>query len=357
MYFRCLSDLTGTATLGTILSTLFALGVAQIWHEAGHALAAAAEQIPLLSCGFKLYFFVLPAFYVELPTVAADDVPLPPPTRLRIASAGVWHNLVLALAVWILAGGEARDAGLEAGLGMSRKVGEGLGLWETLDDGVVVTAVSAGSVLAHHLPPGTRITHLDDRELELDSLRAAGSTLSTIDLWQRSLLSTRAAGDYTSLGWCLDEALFSRHPTADCCDRSKVEKTTAGLCFEANLGTPSASREENVRACLDPLALDLDSDRVARCVDAASCGATSDGTRFACARVNGNAQVVRIGVVGSEGMEDGDAPRRRRQRTIWWQGPKSGVLHQVAVTDVIPRLGIIPLGLFDWLERFYSYVA
>lgn len=105
-----------------------------------------SEQIPLLSCGFKLYFFVLPAFYVELPTVAADDVPLPPPTRLRIASAGVWHNLVLALAVWILAGGEARDAGLEAGLGMSRKVGEGLGLWETLDDGVVVTAVSAVSL-------------------------------------------------------------------------------------------------------------------------------------------------------------------------------------------------------------------
>lgn len=39
------------------------------------------------------------------------------------------------------------------------------------------------------------------------------------------------------------------------------------------------------------------------------------------------------------------------------RGTDTFVKRTVAVTDVIPRLGIIPLGLFDWLERFYSYVA
>lgn len=107
-----------------------------------------SEGIPLLSCGVKLYFLLFPTFYVELESATAAATAL---TELRIATAGVWHNLVLAVAVWILAGGSGgrgKEPGpfVWGGLSLGTYLGEGLGLWERLEEGVLVTAVDRVSV-------------------------------------------------------------------------------------------------------------------------------------------------------------------------------------------------------------------
>lgn len=53
---------------------------------------APSESIPVLSIGFQL-FIALPTFFVALPNSKRS---------LRVATAGVWHNLILVAAVWLL---------------------------------------------------------------------------------------------------------------------------------------------------------------------------------------------------------------------------------------------------------------
>ena len=50
--------------------------------------------IPLLSCGFMLVLWFLPVAFVHLSTTELEE--LGAWRRLRIFTAGVWHNLVLA---------------------------------------------------------------------------------------------------------------------------------------------------------------------------------------------------------------------------------------------------------------------
>ncbi|GFQ92389.1 hypothetical protein TNCT_430371 [Trichonephila clavata] len=62
-------------------------------HEFGHALAASREKVTIEGFGFALFAF-LPMAYVRLPSEQLKQLSLP--QQLRIYSAGVWHNVVLA---------------------------------------------------------------------------------------------------------------------------------------------------------------------------------------------------------------------------------------------------------------------
>ena len=55
--------------------------------------------IPLLNCGFVLVLWCLPAAFVSLSTSELEE--LGAWRRLKIFSAGVWHNLVLAAIAYI----------------------------------------------------------------------------------------------------------------------------------------------------------------------------------------------------------------------------------------------------------------
>ncbi|KAJ1562471.1 Membrane-bound transcription factor site-2 protease [Nowakowskiella sp. JEL0078] len=75
-----------------------AMLVSGIFHELGHAIAAVIENVPIQSCGIFL-FVLYPGAFVDLyaPALAL----LPPHRKLRIVTAGVWHNVTLGLAAWI----------------------------------------------------------------------------------------------------------------------------------------------------------------------------------------------------------------------------------------------------------------
>ena len=55
--------------------------------------------IPLLNCGFVLVLWCLPAAFVSLSTSELEE--LGAWRRLKIFSAGVWHNLVLAAIAYV----------------------------------------------------------------------------------------------------------------------------------------------------------------------------------------------------------------------------------------------------------------
>ncbi|XP_046452729.1 membrane-bound transcription factor site-2 protease-like isoform X4 [Daphnia pulex] len=72
---------------------LITLLVCTVVHEAGHAIAAVSDQVPLVSIGLILWL-IIPAAFVELPT--SNVVGLSPWKQLKIYCAGVWHNIVLS---------------------------------------------------------------------------------------------------------------------------------------------------------------------------------------------------------------------------------------------------------------------
>ncbi|GAA5874133.1 hypothetical protein JCM1840_000361 [Sporobolomyces johnsonii] len=291
-----------TTPLSTLPMLLLALFVSQAWHELGHALAAASEHIPLVSTGIHLYLF-LPTFYVSLPAPAstASQSPL---TNLRITSAGVWHNLGMAGAVWLLS---------NEGGGASRWMLE-KGAMDGVESGVKVVDVDKHSPLHSHLPPNSLITHLNDLELD--------SSDSPLSLWRSHLSRSSSAtsvDDYSSLGWCLPSSSFSTSPdlpSSNCCASTSVTSASHSLCFEA----ASSSSSEPSFACLDPVPFFPPSETIPRrCLDQSSCLGAGDET--VCARPASKEQVLRIGVAADDLGGEG-------RRTVIWQGDGRDVLRQ-----------------------------
>lgn len=105
---------------------LIALSITQVVHEAGHAVCGALHSLQPLRMGLLLFYPAIPGAFVVLPEESvltagtspeeeydSDDSTdhharqIPIQQRLRIVSAGVWHNyLTIAfLGILILLGG------------------------------------------------------------------------------------------------------------------------------------------------------------------------------------------------------------------------------------------------------------
>lgn len=99
--------------------------VSQVIHELGHALAAALDAILLLSTGASLTL-ILPTAHVAISTPLFSALPALP--KMRIVSAGAFHNLVM----WVVLLGLRKS-----GLGdVGWKV-----WWEGVSEGPVVWGV------------------------------------------------------------------------------------------------------------------------------------------------------------------------------------------------------------------------
>ena len=56
--------------------------------------------VPLISCGFVLVLWFLPVAFVSLSTTELEEISAW--RRLKIFSAGVWHNIVLSGIAYVL---------------------------------------------------------------------------------------------------------------------------------------------------------------------------------------------------------------------------------------------------------------
>lgn len=75
------------------------LAISSVFHELGHALAAAQEDVQLISVGIYV-FTIIPVAFVVLNTEHLNSLPVT--KRLRIYCAGVWHNLATAFVALLL---------------------------------------------------------------------------------------------------------------------------------------------------------------------------------------------------------------------------------------------------------------
>ncbi|XP_037296212.1 LOW QUALITY PROTEIN: membrane-bound transcription factor site-2 protease-like [Manduca sexta] len=76
-----------------------AIGFSTVFHELGHAMAAAQEDVQLLSVGVYV-FTIIPVAFVQINTEHLNSLAVT--KRLKIYCAGVWHNIATALVALLL---------------------------------------------------------------------------------------------------------------------------------------------------------------------------------------------------------------------------------------------------------------
>ncbi|KAI9068996.1 hypothetical protein FKP32DRAFT_1671751 [Trametes sanguinea] len=297
---------------------LVALLTTQVIHECGHAVAAALDSIPLTSAGLGLTV-ILPSAFVAFP--AEETESLPPRSRIRLISAGAFHNL----AFWLV-------LGLAAWLRTSVIVWPMLGYRDVSQYGRAVVDVDEHSPLYGHLPVGAVIYKVGDEVLAAQEGAARK--------WE-TVMFTNTGKSAPSLGWCAEESWFLEQDASCCASRGSA--VTSQSCFEA-LGQATNER------CVDPLRFLQPGEHsdVRRCGSAAECGHDQ-----LCVRPRGDQELVSFTMHLPGWLRTNDTDS---ERVIVWQGDKSEVLDEVKVGDWVPNYEWLPVGLPVLWSNLYTYL-
>jgi hypothetical protein len=136
--------------LSQIWYYLIAVFIAALFHEAGHAISAAIERIPLHSFGFFV-FLMYPGAYVNLDSHTLHL--LHPFRQLRVICAGAWHNIVLCAVAYLLL--NSLPVTMKWGY---TAMGDAAG-------GLVVSKVEEASPLHGHILPGSVVAKIGDARI------------------------------------------------------------------------------------------------------------------------------------------------------------------------------------------------
>ncbi|QRW26830.1 membrane-bound transcription factor site-2 protease [Rhizoctonia solani] len=308
-----------TVPLSHVPILLGALLVSQVIHEAGHAFTAVIESVPINSVGIGL-FVCLPSAFVSLGSAAFDK--LSPVPRMRIATAGAYHNIVLWLIIAILGWSDINNIMNQGWTGW----GTPLGPYRSVDDlGVAIRSIEQESDLSYHLFPGDIITRIEDTILSRAHLLKERRT--PLQLWH--------------------DLLLHHHHNVTIDDLPDMGCPSSLVCF-----APAVSYAKNTGRCLDafkvfdppetPMA--ISHGRCASKCITADTAVAEDEPDQVCVRSKG---ITRIGVVRNN----------QDEKTILWSGPSEEIWEQVRVTDIAPRYWFVPSGLPDLVALFVSYTS
>jgi len=279
-----------------------------IYHETGHAVAAYNCGVRVLCAGlFVLAIF--PAAYVELPT---DQLEARAHLhQLRVFSAGVWHNTVLAGMAWLLA--SSAPTLLSPGYSW----GEGL----------VVVKVEMGSSLEgpSGLMLGDVVTAMQGRPVY--NIRDYKVVLAEV--------ITRVQS-----GLCVEEDIVNEGimtgsvSDKECCPGDRTDS----LCFVSRAGQKVCLPVRTVysrtggRACdsWDP----FDSDENV-CGEKAACFIPQLGEN--------NTKLVVM--------------KRKDQKDFLFIGNPAEIYSNSKVTEFVPKFSFLPFNLPDMLVKFCNYIA
>ncbi|EGG10258.1 uncharacterized protein MELLADRAFT_60682 [Melampsora larici-populina 98AG31] len=238
---------------------LSALLISQAYHEFGHAFVAALNNVPMIASGFILAFPFFPIFYVSilsiLPPTSHPNSQFISLLNLRMATAGIWHNLVMASIGWLFWNDGADWAGYLFRL---------TGGWADVGDlGVGVVTVRKTSSISSVLLPKEIITDLNDFSLSLNSSTTLPSRFPKLPLqkWEKYLLSDYIWLNSDQKGWCMNNSNFL-NLDSKCCQRhneqNPKENESRPICFKAlhqagclNPRTVSEMMENSIRCHTD----------------------------------------------------------------------------------------------------------
>ncbi|KAJ3071831.1 Membrane-bound transcription factor site-2 protease [Podochytrium sp. JEL0797] len=181
--------------IGYYFLSLFLAGV---FHEMGHAVAGATEQVPMRSAGIFLSL-IYPGAFVDLDEHSLTQTSAL--AKLRIICAGVWHNAVFALTC--LASLSCMSVWLAWGYRDLRGSGSG----EAWKGGVVVLEVEKSSLFNENLPVGTVVVGLDDTRIE-----------SGVNDWDLGISRALESGEGVMQGYCVENEVVSTNAQVPCCN-------------------------------------------------------------------------------------------------------------------------------------------
>jgi len=216
---------------------LCALIVSTVFHEIGHAIAAATEHVRINGCGGFVYF-VYPGAYVDLNEEQIEM--LSRFQQLRIFCAGIFHNIVLVFLSFVIL------------------LVHPVFLRTFYIEVANVHHVAQNSPLSHLLPLNTRISSIDDCQVK------TGAD------WIECLRSIQRRHPLETPGFCLSstqiEVLSTRlqsnqNTSFDCCEN----QSSKNYCF---LYQTSSNERNGVCA------------EVRKLLDFPSCFATSDCSKI-----------------------------------------------------------------------------
>jgi len=182
--------------LGYYAVTLF---VITVLHEWGHAAAARAEGIQVLDYGV-MFFGPVPMAFVNLPSKDLDASSFG--SKLRVLTAGVWHNVVLVAAAWAVL------ASLPWVFAPLYQHGQGL----------TVTSVARGSVVAgpSGLAAGDLMTSLN------------GCRVDSVPGFRECMLQAM----HEQTGWCAQRPDRLHDSLDECANRTTSHQQ---LCFNVTV--------------------------------------------------------------------------------------------------------------------------
>ena len=177
------------------LSILMSAGI----HEIGHAIACAKEGIRIQSMGAFLMAPFLCGAYVRLPM---EVQAMAPRRRLRVWSAGIWHNVLLCLVLILML-----STPFTWFLGIISSP-----LYSRSGRGAVILEVpSVNSPLYGHVETS-------------DMLVGIGShSVGSVDEWYESIRDIAASSTKTS-GFCVSSTWISQD--SSCCETWTETRTT-----------------------------------------------------------------------------------------------------------------------------------
>ncbi|OAV98696.1 hypothetical protein PTTG_12503, partial [Puccinia triticina 1-1 BBBD Race 1] len=327
-----------TIPLGTLPKFLIALILSQIIHESGHALAAALNSVLLESVGFYIFFPLIPVCYVK--TLGPNDVQntrghdkITHAQSLRIATAGVWHNLVLAFICWLAwhGGPNLFDSTV------------GQVFWKDIDShGVMVAHVSQESTLRPLLRARDIVTQIDDISLQGNDFISSprGNGFISIRRWDNYLSDANhsfQASPKDMKGWCFPQAKFETF-SSDCCQVVNLDitwTTPSSVCFR----TRESKHEPVTARCLEHETIAHLESRV-RCTTDVDCP-----EKNTCVEPTPGQNLVRIeSLVFTTGTS----------RTILYRGSKESLRREVSVTSLMPRVSFISANLILIIHEMFS---
>ena len=323
-------------------------------HEAGHALAATAEQVRIN--GFAVFLlFLYPGAYVDL---HPDDLRLvfPKIKLLKIYCAGAWHNVVVALMALVLF------------LCMP------LYLWPFYDigSGAVVTSVMEGSAMDGQLAVGSQITAVNSCPV-----------LSSHDWY--TCISKLSRGKQT--GYCAsvhmldtiqsvpaEKTWVSEEGMRECCK----EVSNTHICFSisnpvsspgsilnSKLPDTSVQSEQSDFKCLAARPLTLASP----CITSHECRgaikrvcvfpAVRNQTRLLSIQHTKDVDALYLGEPRALVMSVGVSDYRPRASLIWLQLPQvlqTFLVYCVSLSSALALLNMLPVFALDGQWTFIAFV-
>lgn len=345
-----------------------ALLVTQVIHEAGHAICGALHDLHPLRTGVILFYPAIPGAFVVLPNEASrveDDedaehgadselelgledtrqaTSVSVREKMRIISAGVWHNALTAAVLGIL-------LLLPFGNFLHALLFNDAG-------GIRVISIDRASPLTLHLTPGSLLTHLDDIDLSV----APPSGMQREMLWERYLAyrSPSTPSSNASQGWCISSQIWQSSATS-CCDRYTDGQGTSGgstgsaLCF--------VSRDGSQGRCIEPTS--LAQSKAIRC--SVKCSRKANGAEQICVSPDEREELLRITVADQVSASTSAVPLslevpndtmgKGASRVVLFQGNRYAVRLAMDVSSYDFRFGEFfwPQRLFDWCASVVRY--